>query len=139
MSVRLVDNTEKIKQALREQIAQGINAACQMWTDEAKDLAPRDTGFLAEHVGQTKAANANDLSGEVRSLAAYSGFVNYGTSRQPAQPFWTVAGLLVRQRLPGLFKSSFIQIRRGASAGAGVIRAALMDYHGPLGRKGKGI
>lgn len=140
MSVRLVDNTEKIKQALREQIAQGINVACQMWTDEAKDLAPVDTGFLKEHIGQTKAANANDLSGEVRSLAPYSGPVNYGSARGgAAQPFWTVAGLLVRQKFEWLLKSGFVQVKRGASAGPGVIRAALTDYHGSLGRKGRGI
>ncbi len=139
MSVVLVDRSEQIKAALREQIAQGINAACQMWTDEAKDLAPVDTGFLKEHIGQTKAANGNDLSGEIRSLAPYSSAVNYGTSRQSAQPFWTVAGLLVRQKFEWLLKSGFVSIKRGSSAGAGVIRAALMDYHGPLGRKGKGI
>ena len=139
MSVVLTDNTEKIKVALREQVANGINDACQMWTDEAKDLAPVDTGFLQAHIGQTKAANATDLSGEVRSLAPYSGFVNYGTSRQTAQPFWTVAALLVRQKFEWLLKSGFVSIKRGSSAGPGVIRAALMDYHGPLGRKGGGI
>jgi hypothetical protein len=139
VSVTLVDRTAEIKQALREQVAKGINNACQMWTDEAIDLAPEDTGFLKEHIGQTKAANAHDLSGEVRSLAPYSGHVNYGTSRQAAQPFWTVAALLTRQKFEWLLKSGFVQIRRGTSAGPGIIRAALMDYHGPLGRKGKGI
>lgn len=139
MSVKLVDNTEKIKHALREQIAAGINNACQFWTDEAKDLAPVDTGFLKEHIGQTKAANGNSLSGEIRSLAPYSGPVNYGTAKQPAQPFWTVAGLLTRQRFEYLLKSGFVKISRGASAGGNIIRSALMDFHGPLGRKGRGI
>lgn len=139
MSVRLVDNTERIKQALREQVAQGINNACQFWVDEAKDLAPVDTGFLVEHIGQTKAANANDLSGEIRSLAPYSSAVNFGTARQPAQPFWTVAGLLTRQKFEWLLKSGFVKIGRVVSAGAGVIKSALMDFHGPMGRKGQGF
>jgi hypothetical protein len=139
MSVRLIDRKDEVIAALRERVAQGINSACQMWTDEAIDLAPEDTGFLKAHIGQTKAANAADLSGEVRSLAPYSGPVNYGTSRQAAQPFWTVAALLVRQRFEWLLKSGFVQIRRGASAGAGVIKSALMDYHGPMGRKGGGF
>lgn len=139
MGVRLVDNTQKVVHALREQVANGINNACQYWTDEAKDLAPVDTGFLKEHIGQAKAANANDLSGEIRSLAPYSGHVNYGTSRQSAQPFWTVAGLLTRQKFEYLLKSGFVKISRGASAGAGVIKSALMDYHGPTGRKGQGF
>lgn len=139
MSVTLVDRTEQIKAALREQVAQGINNACQYWVDEAKDLSPVDTGFLKEHIGQTKAANANDLSGEIRSLAPYSGPVNYGTSKQSAQPFWTVAGLLTRQKFAYLLKSGFVSIGRGASAGAGVIKSALMDFHGPMGRKGGGF
>lgn len=139
MGVRLIDNTEKIKTALREQVAQGINNACQYWVDEAKDLSPVDTGFLKEHIGQTKAANANDLSGEIRSLANYSSVINFGSSRQAAQPFWTVAGLLTRQKFAYLLKSGFVSISRGASAGAGVIKSALMDYHGPMGRKGGGF
>lgn len=139
MSVRLVDNTQKVIHALREQVAQGINNACQFWVDEAKDLAPVDTGFLKEHIGQTKAANAASLSGEIRSLAPYSGPVNYGTARQSAQPFWTVPGLLTRQKFAYLLKSGFVQIRKGTSTGAGVIKSALMDYHGPMGRKGGGF
>ena len=144
MSVRLVDNTEKIKQALREQVAVGINNACQFWVDEAKDLSPVDTGFLKEHIGQTKAANASDLSGEIRSPAPYSAPINYGHrttggSTVPAQPFWTVAGLLTRQKFTYLLKSGFVSIGRGASAGAGVIKSALMDFHGPTGRKGGGF
>jgi len=139
MGMRLVDNKEKVVAQLRAQMAQGINNACQMWTAEAQDLAPVDTGFLKAHIGQTKAANANDLSGEVRSLAPYSGFVNYGTSRQAPQPFWTVAGLMVRDKFEYLLKSGFVTIQRGTSAGPGVIRAALVEFHGPLGRKGRGI
>lgn len=139
MSVRLVDNTQRVRAALREQIAAGINAACQMWTDEAQDLAPVDTSFMRDHIGQTKAANANDLSAEIRSLAPYSGYVNYGTSKQAAQPFWTVAALLVRQKFEYLLKSGYVTIQRGKSAGPGVIKAALMDFHGPMGRKGKGF
>lgn len=139
MSYKLIDNFPKVRQQLREGCALGINNAIAFAVDEAKDLAPVDTGFLKEHIGMTKAASADDLSGEVRSLAPYSGPVNYGTSKQAAQPFWTVALLLMRQKFPGLFRSGFIGIRRGSSAGPGVIRSALMDFHGPLGRKGRGI
>ncbi|HEX5704870.1 MAG TPA: hypothetical protein VFX97_16855 [Pyrinomonadaceae bacterium] len=120
-------------------MAVGINNACQFWVDEAIDLAPEDTGFLKAHIGQTKAANANDLSGEIRSLAPYSGPVNYGTAKQSAQPFWTVSGLLTRQKFTYLLKSGFVKIGRGVSAGAGVIKSALMDFHGPMGRKGGGF
>lgn len=139
MGVTLVDRTPQIIRALKQAAANGCNNAAFFWADNSKDMAPRDTGFLAEHVGVTKTATADDLSSEVRSLAPYSGPVNYGTSKQAAQPFWTVAGLLTRQKFPNLFKSGFISIQRGGSAGAGVIKSALMDYHGPTGRKGGGF
>lgn len=139
MGVRLVNNFPKIQVAIKEQLAQGINNACQFWVSEAKDLAPVDTGFLKEHVGQTTSAVPNNLSAEIRSLAPYSGFVNYGTSRQSPQPFWTVAGLLTREKFTYLLKSGFIGISKLGSAGPNIIRAALQEFHGPMGRKGGGF
>lgn len=139
MGVVLKDNTEKIKQAIHVQLAQGINNACQYWVGEAIDLAPEDTGFLKAHIGQTVSATPESLHGEVRSLAPYSGPVNSGTTRQAPQPFWTVAGLLTRQNFSKLLRSGFISIGKLGSAGGGIIRQALMDFHGPMGRKGGGF
>ena len=139
MGVKLVDNTAKVKQAIREQLAQGINNACQFWSDNAQDLAPVDTGFLKSAIGQSVTATPNSLLGEVRSLAPYSGYVNYGTVKQAPQPFWTVAGLLTRQNFDKLFKSGFISINKIGSAGRGVIKAALTEFHGVTGRKGRGF
>lgn len=139
MGIKLVNNIPKIRQAIHVQLAHGINNACQYWASEAIDLAPEDTGFLKAHIGQTVTATAQSLHGEVRSLAPYSGLVNLGTSKQAAQPFWTVAGLLTRQKFHWLMKSGFIQISRMGSAGAGIIKQALMDFHGPMGRKGQGF
>lgn len=130
MSVRLIDNTEKIKHALNEQVANGINNAANHWADEARDLAPVDTGFLKSGIGVTELATANKLSATIRSIAPYSGYVNLGTSRMAAQPFWTVAGLLTRQKFAYLLKSGFVSISRGASAGSGVIRSAMSSFFG---------
>lgn len=139
MSVTLVDNSEKIKHELRVECANGANNVAAFIADEAHDMAPEDTGFLKSGIGVTKMATANDLTAEVRSIAPYSGFVNYGTSKQPAQPFWTVPLLLARQKFNYLFKSGFMRFSRGSSAGRGVIRQALTDFHGPMGRKGGGF
>jgi hypothetical protein len=139
LGVKLIDNTAKIKQQIHIQLAQGINNACAFWVNEAIDLAPEDTGFLKAHIGQTVTATPNSLHGELRSLAPYSQAVNGGTSRQAPQPFWTVAGLLTRQKFDWLLKSGFIAIRRVGSAGGGIIRQALEDFHGPTGRGGQGF
>ena len=124
MGTKLVNNIPAIKQAIHVSLARGINNACQYWVSEAQDLAPVDTGFLRDHIGQTVTATPVSLHGEVRSLAPYSDFVNRGTSKMAAQPLWTVAGLLTRQKFNDLFKSGFIGISRLGSAGASVIRAA---------------
>jgi hypothetical protein len=139
MGVTLKDNTAKIQAALKVQLAQGINNAAQFWVGESRDLAPEDTGFLKEHIGQTVSAVPNNLHAELRSLAPYSSAVNYGTSKQHPQPFWTVGGLLTRQKFAWLLKSGFVSIGRVGSAGKGVIRAALEEFHGPMGRKGQGF
>lgn len=139
MGVKLIDNHQKIKREIHVQLAQGINNACQFAVSETIDLAPEDTGFLKAHIGQTVTATPDSLLGEIRSLAPYSGYVNYGTFRQHPQPFWTVALLLTRQKFDRLMKSGFIGIKRLGSAGGGIIRQALMDFHGPMGRKGQGF
>lgn len=139
MGVKLVNNIPKIQAAILVQIAGGINNALSMGVNEAYDMAPEDTGFLKSGIGITKAATPNDLSGEARSIAAYSGFVNFGTSKQAPQPYWTVAWLLVRQKFNWLMKSGFVSMSRGTSAGPGVQTAAQLDFFGPMGRKGGGF
>jgi len=47
--------------------------------------APVDTGFMAEHIG------VSEVSGEklvIDSEAEYSGFVEFGTVKMSAQPFF---------------------------------------------------
>jgi hypothetical protein len=139
MGVKLVDNTAKVQAAIKVQIAQGINNAAQFWVTEAKDLAPVDTGFLKEHIGQTVSAVPNNLHAEIRSLAPYSQAVNFGGPHTAPQPYWTISGLLTRQKFAWLLKSGFVSIGRVGSAGANIIRAALEEFHGPMGRKGGGF
>lgn len=133
MGVKLVNNIPKVIPAIKAQVAKGINNACQFGVSEAKDLAPEDTGFLKSHIGQTVTATPNSLFGVIRSLARYSGLVNFGTSKQAPQPYWTVAMLLLKQKFP-----AFILGKEG-SAGSGVIRAAEEEFHGVFGRKGAGF
>jgi len=117
MSVRLIDNTDKVVRGLREQAAQGVNNAAQFWSAEAQDLAPVATGYLKANIGQTVVATSDSPSAEIRSAAPYSGFVNYGTSKMQPQPFWTVAGLMTQDKFKDLLKSGSISISRGSSIG----------------------
>ena len=123
MGVRLVNNREKIVAALKQQVADGINSACQMWTDEAQRNANVDTGFMKSHIGQTVAAVPNKLEGVVRSLAPYSGFQDTG---RHGNLFWTRAYITTRAKFRDLI---FKGIAYTGSAGGGVIKSALSDYH----------
>lgn len=128
MGVKLVDNTEKVKTALRERIAVGLNNAASAWVQAAEQGANVDTGFMKAHIGQTVAATGRSLFAVVRSLAPYSMYQDTGIH---GNLFWTRAYLIVRDK----FKQ-FIYEGTGPTgqAGAGVIKAALEEYHGPLGR-----
>jgi HK97 gp10 family phage protein len=54
-------------------------AATAVIAKRASELAPRDTGFMAEHI-------TGDENG-VNSEADYTIFVEFGTSRMEAKPF----------------------------------------------------
>lgn len=128
MGVKLVDNTEKVKVALRERIAVGINNAAGTWVDFAQGAANVDTSFMKNHIGITVAATTRSLFAVVRSLAPYSMYQDTG---RYGNLYWTRAYLAVRDK--------FRQFIYGGTAiagqaGPGVIKAALEEFHGPLGR-----
>ena len=127
MGVRLIDNSAKVKQALKERIAVGLNNAANAWVDAAAGAANVDTGFMKAHIGVTKAASSADLSAVIRSLAPYSMYQDTGMH---GNLFWTRAYLIVRDKYTQFL---YHGIAYTGSAGPGVIRQALQDYHGPLG------
>lgn len=102
MSVRLINNLPKVLPAVKAEVAKRLNQAAQDFAEEARRAAPVDTGYMKAHIGQTKTATPESLVAEVASPAGYSGFVNYGTSRQVAQPFWTNAWLIIRSKFRGI-------------------------------------
>lgn len=57
-------------------------AAAQVIAKRASQIAPRDTGYMAEHIHAEK---GNPV--QVISEAPYSGYVEYGTYKMAAQPF----------------------------------------------------
>lgn len=132
MGVKLIDNTEKIKAALRGQIAIGLNSAAQFFTSEAKAGAAVDTGFMKEHIGVTGQATAQRLETEVRSLARYSGPQDTGVR---GNLFFTRAYYATREKF-AQFLYGKIQV---GTVGGNIIRAAEEEFHGSMGRKGQGF
>jgi hypothetical protein len=131
MGYRLIDNKDKVVAALKEQVANGLNNAASFFVTEAQKNAAVDTGFMRDSTGVTVAATPNSLFAELRALAPYSGFQDVG---QHGNLWFTRAFLVTKEK----FKQ-FIYTRSSGTAGPGVIKAALTEYHGVTGRKGRGF
>jgi HK97 gp10 family phage protein len=65
--------------------------------DAAKALVPVDTGFLRDSIDMAVEGGTTTANAEIGATAPYGGFVEYGTSTNPAQPYMrpaldTIAG-----------------------------------------------
>ena len=89
MSVELQLRTQEAEDKLLRAAAEALNSAASSCADTARQLAPVDTGFLHDHISQTKEASEHDLEAEVTSEADYSLYVEFGTVKMDAQPFFT--------------------------------------------------
>lgn len=83
---------EPLAQAAIRKVATDIQATAQR-------LAPVDTGFLRSSIGVTYSGAGASFSAQIAATAEYAGFVEYGTSRTPPQPF---LGPAFDQHLPRL-------------------------------------
>lgn len=100
----LKDNSEKVKRQIRINLARGQNAAFDFLVSEAKALAPVRTGFLKSKIRRTLIATPDKPRAGAESAAPYSGYVNTGTYKMAAIPFWTVALFRMLQKFPEFFK-----------------------------------
>lgn len=91
MSVALTLKTEEAKEKLLATAVKELNSAASAMADLARQLAPVDTGFMHDHIFQTKVAQGHDLESSVESQAPYSLYVEFGTVKMDAQPFFTPA------------------------------------------------
>jgi HK97 gp10 family phage protein len=82
---------KKAKQAVRTYIRRAAKDAADIWVKAIEENAPRDTGFLAEHIAViTRFRDSNTrLEMQVGPVkeAFYALFQEFGTKFQEAQPF----------------------------------------------------
>ena len=55
--------------------------------DAAKAIVPVDTGFLRDSIEIAVEGGTTTANAEIGATARYGGFVEYGTSNTPAQPY----------------------------------------------------
>lgn len=110
--LKLLDFSGEFRKLLNAELNQAIRETCNAIRNEARRLAPKDTGKLKR--GYRTRLNKRRLRGSVRSSSSipYPVNVEYGTSRTPAQPHLGPAGK--SQATP--FKQRVIDAMRRASS-----------------------
>lgn len=73
----------------RQGLSTAIKSSANLAVNVAKRKAPVDTGNLRSQIGYEKSADGKDV--EIFSNAPYSGYVEFGTVRQNAQPYFMPA------------------------------------------------
>jgi len=104
MTVTLTKNHAKVKQMMREDVADGENRATEFLIMEAKAGAPVKTGNLRGKIEQTVKATPSNPRAEGKSGATYSVPVNQGTPTQAGTFFWTRAVNQMQAKFPSFFK-----------------------------------
>ena len=99
----IVSAFERIADALTRNIASALREAADLIVSNAQANAPVDTGFLQDNIQIT---SESDTSITVTSEAGYSGFVEYGTSRMSAQPFFEPAIEEARSEIEQIFRDA---------------------------------
>ena len=95
---KLIKNSPQIEQEI-------VETAGTKAFSIAKDLAPVDTGALKGSITlEIKQSQAT-----ISSPLEYAAPVEYGTSRQAAQPYMRPAAEEARRQLPGIAKAVFRQ------------------------------
>lgn len=76
---------EQLEREVENEAKEVIKEATLKTERDAKLLAPVDTGYMRNSIQST--FEEGGLKGIVTANAEYSIFLEFGTSRQPAQPF----------------------------------------------------
>jgi len=93
---------ERQGRTIADALADVVPVAAEAIRDEARRLVPVDTGRLRDEIGFTVDGTEAEVKiiDTTRASGTYYGqFVEFGTSKQPAQPFMGPAAEIERGRL----------------------------------------
>lgn len=88
MPSKLVSQIQVHKRTTTANLARALNAGARAHAVFSQLTCPVDTGFLRDNIEQTEEADEINLQATVESQADYSAYVEFGTSRASAQPFF---------------------------------------------------
>lgn len=91
---------EVISQAV--QVGQkNVNDLCETMAMEAKNLSPRDTGNNANSIAYKASIENKKITGRVYTESGYGGWLEVGTSRIPARPYFAPAFAFAFNKIKG--------------------------------------
>ena len=91
------DNSRSVIEEARRLAAEQIASFCAGMATEAKELSPVDTGHNRDSIDYT----ANGLNGEIFTQSGYGGWLEVGTSKMAARPYFRPAFEQTRQDMAG--------------------------------------
>jgi len=106
-------------QAVRDRLGDAVQAGTLLVLAGAQTYVPVRKGTLKGSLGADTTQAKTSLYGEAFATAEYAGYVNFGTTRQAANPFMTRAAEEVR---PGFNLACGQAVAAAAREAAGKVR-----------------
>ncbi|MDW0112158.1 HK97 gp10 family phage protein [Sporosarcina saromensis] len=86
---KFMSTIERMPAKLNDEAKKAIHTRTLEMEANAKSLSPIDTGHLRRSLNSTFSDEGSSTVGEVSTVVEYAPFVEFGTSKQAAQPFLT--------------------------------------------------
>lgn len=87
MSAAIRDSSRDVIAEAEKMCAAQVDTFCSLMTDAAKTLSPYDTG----HNRDSLAYKMDGMNGEVYTESGYGGWLEIGTTKMPARPYFQPA------------------------------------------------
>jgi HK97 gp10 family phage protein len=83
-------NKAGVIKAAMQGCARNVTSLCELMSMEAKNLSPRATGNNANSIA-TDLKKGENVTGRVYTQSGYGGWLEIGTARMPARPYFVPA------------------------------------------------
>jgi hypothetical protein len=147
MSAILNSRIPQIRQRMHRAMGVGLHRAADTHVAVAQQIAPRDTGLMADTTHkepeELQMSDASSVRVEVIAPQPYSGFVEFGTVRQEAQPWFLPSFETAKAQYKAEAKVVTETVLNGGMPPTATIgvRRSITQSHGPVAgavRKVKG-
>lgn len=92
MSIQITSKSDAVITAATRHAENDLDRFIDRFADLTRELSPYDTG----HNSRSIASSRNGLTAEVHTESGYGGWLEIGTARMPAQPYFLPAFERVR-------------------------------------------